>query len=1663
MEKIKKMRGISILIMFIMVFQLIIPVNFAYAANDETSNTELIDGKIKIWDKNNILLFDSEDGGSPTDIPLDAKIQIGYKFFLEDGDDVNYEAGDWFTYVLPNKIKFEEVNNIPFVTASGLTSGTFSLSGNIITVKFTAVGDSDITVDLDVKGVFDKDNIQGGDELEINLGATGGIIKIGFKEPPKPSINLNTEKTGEFQSNGEILWTIKLNPSELAENVTITDIFDDSNQVYVEGSLTVNSVITSAAITGSAFTVSLGDISSPQIITFRTKPNGNAMNVEGKNNNEKVIFNNEVTSFIDGYSKDTVNAKVELDWIEKTGAEIVVTGFSGVRIKWTVKVENHGGFLTGNNAVIKDMLNSKLKLVEEAGYSPTINFGSGDIILGTVSTSSDGYYSYDNSTNLLNYHFNNTSTFDTAIFTYYTDVKNVDTDANNNSTITFDNTAELLWNANTTGPSDTTGNTGIGNGILGKSGVSEIDYVKDINDIITWTVTINRNGLNLQNAVFNDIIPKGLEYQNGTFAITGASFDSSKLTVTGSAVSGTKISYDLGTISSKIVITYDTKIVDEKILFENGGKGTTGDGNISKINFKNEAYLENKLTLDKYAETKGNQTVASNVLNKIAGNYNYNTGRIKWTIIVNKNEISLTNPILNDIIPEGMIYDDSTFSISPSISYTKDFAGGVLSVTFNGTITEAYTVTFETEVDKEFLLEQLKEGKNINVQFKNQSTLTDTVHGTVKANASVTVKNQVVEKEKVNVSSNQDYIEWRVPINKNKITFSSSDSSTPSIVMTDDLQQELELDVASVKLYKAIVGSGGTLTKGALVTNSNGEYKVIYENNIFTIEMYGTISEAYILEFTTDVLTKKATIENTIEFTGRGVKAQDKETDFSITVNEAGVIASGGVGSLRVYKIDDQDGKKLLGAQFRVHWKFNGSENGIRTGEVIVANDGFLFNELLYKTYYVEELIPPAGYLRDPELHPIRISRDDKDKEYEFPNKKAEADIEFIKQNNFGKNLSGVEFTLYGDAALTTKVAGPVASGQDGKVTFSKIAPGTYWIKETGTPAGYLPLANAIKVEVSIINNGTAMGVKFNDGQINAPYIATNDLIDGVIALKVDENGVYLKDALFGIYGINGGSSIQEIKSNENGTVLFENIKAGEYYIEEIIPPAGHTKSTERVYVKVVEDVNDSKKLIVSYKIGNEPYSDKPVEFVNKPINIEFIKKDSNENELAGAEFTLYEEDGETVFENRASVSSDVDGKVVFTKIPAGKYVIKETKAPSGYRDFNGTINVEVGVTDGGTKATVTFSEGEKSDYGKIEIAQDGKLVVTNERRPSTPNPTPVLGSIAIKKTDEDKKVLSGAEFTLYDEDGKVVDRGVTGSDGTLTFNDLEPGRYVLKETKAPEGYVLEVDETNVTVVANKTNTYTFTNKKEEPKKPGRIDIVKVDEEGTLLSDAWFSLIDSNGTTLQNAVTVNGRVSFEDVPVGRYRIEEVQAPDGYELTSQTVNVTVDSEETVALRFVNKKSGVTVTPVSGRIIINKVDEDNAPLAGAEFTLYNENNEIVGTAVSDASGRVVFDNLSDGRYFVKETEAPAGYRLVSDSLTVNVTGGSSNSYRFRNVPDTEDIGDPDIPLGWEEIEDPDVPRDGLPNTGSLLDTWLLITMGIMLIFAGMLLYRRKPINN
>ena len=1893
----KRFKNLSLVLALAMVLQILVPVNFAYAAANKTDDI-IFYAVITITDP--VTNKEIEPvGGIYNDVPKNAKINIRFEFELPDGDDYEFEKDDYFEIKFPEEIKFKDISEKKF--KSDKIDVILKLEDNTATVTIDRIAVSEITGFFEVDGTFVESLVSGGKVTEIDLGYEGGIIRIGFKEPPKPDVNMGIAKNGEYNHlDDTILWTVTLStPSAIAYDVTVKDILITANHEYVEDSFKVNGVTTSAAITGSALSYTFPyPVDSEQTITYRTKPIAGAFTVE----DGKVTFKNKAELHLDGKLKGSSPGTVDLDWINKSDGTLSDVG--GVtRIKWTVTVKNHGDKLKNtnntnntNNARIEDIIGAGLSLVEnnitiqfDDTYPETLTTGDNDI----------GKYSY--SGNKLTYHFGNQD-FKTAVLTYYTDILKPNDSLNNNKEITFNNTAKLLWNNETLGsPSDTSKATIGAGGLLDKRGQSSFLYINDKDEEITWTVDINKNRLTIDNAVFTDTIPEGLKYIENSFKLNNSSV-SSGLTVTGTSI---KYEFDT-TINSKQTITYKTKILDShKELFTKGG-----DGNNSII-FKNSAVLIGKIggvekTFDDfYNQNVKSQVISKSVLKDAGIEYNYETGKVKWQIVINKSKMPLKNAVLTDTIPDGMSYVEGTFSIVPTPTAIEGrgfkIEGNVITYEFPENISGEYIVTFETLVSKEFLLHQDKLNKL--VSFENKSVLTSDDLGEAKSNATVSVNNYVIEKEKDSVSEAQDYIEWSVPINASRVTLSN-------IEISDTLQDELELDLSSVKMYKANIDpESGKLAKYGDAL-STALYDVTYEGNIFTFKIIGTTSESYILEFGTDVLVSKATIKNTVKFNGSGLNTEATEEAFSVSVDEQKLGASGQTGSLKIIKIDDDTDEKIVldSAEFKIYRIFNSNVKDEKSN-VTVQGD-VLFDELLYKTYYIEEITPPNGYLRDNDVNSARISRDDKDVEYIFKNKKALADINLIKLNEKDAALEGAEFKLTkdNDTDWEPKFA---ESDSDGSVTFENIGLGQYTIEEIKSPTGYVKLSEKIHVSVEYNEDKTATVVKFidisegmnldDDGTLNvtnklvdvagtiellkkgiaknkdnsilfdgalagakfalytyeegvageepvdskisqadgsvvftdiplgtyvvieteAPYgyaksesevfvnvfrdpdnldkalveysfddtegfalgkltvenqklfadidftkvdegekkglagakfkltkdidsnwgpkfaesdengkvifehielgkytieetepptgyVKLTDMIHVIVdynedktaavvkftindeGMQLEDDNVYvgnelvdiyadaklikngaaenskgetlytkaLKDAKFDIYLLseNGESHFDSSTSEENGSVTFSKLPIGNYVIRETESPSGYLKTNEEVFVKVYRNPENLGEALVDYTVGETKYSEPTV--VNKSINIEFIKTDKSGNPLAGAEFTLYDSD-ENEIEGFEPVTSNEFGEVIFTAVPEGSYIIKETKAPNGYREYNKKISAEVIVTE--NEAVVNFL----IDGEEVEL-EDGVLTVENERKPGGGSETPVYGKIAIKKVDENKKVLQGAEFTLYDSNGKVVGKAVSGKDGIVSFENLEKGNYVIKETKAPDGYVFEVNETEVEIKGSETKTYTFTNKKEEPKKPGRIEIIKTDEEGNLLSDARFSLIDEKGSTLQNVVTVNGRAAFEDVPAGRYTVKEVQAPAGYELSEKTVSVTVGSEETITVKFVNKLSGVPVVPVSGRITINKVDENNMALSGAEFTLYNENNEVMGTAVSDENGRVIFENLKDGKYFVRETKAPEGYEIVTDVLNVDVAQGKSYSYRFRNIPSSEIIRDPNVPKGWETIEDPDVPADTvptLPDTGSFLNTWMLAAIGFMFILTGIILYKRRMLRN
>lgn len=208
------------------------------------------------------------------------------------------------------------------------------------------------------------------------------------------------------------------------------------------------------------------------------------------------------------------------------------------------------------------------------------------------------------------------------------------------------------------------------------------------------------------------------------------------------------------------------------------------------------------------------------------------------------------------------------------------------------------------------------------------------------------------------------------------------------------------------------------------------------------------------------------------------------------------------------------------------------------------------------------------------------------------------------------------------------------------------------------------------------------------------------------------------------------------------------------------------------VFEKVYKD---GKEFLVHEDINDK---DQTVELVPSSVMIMKVDKLTG-NPLAGAEFTLYKDDG-TDTEVAKAVSGE-DGIANFEKVEPGKYYVKETKFPTDYaHDYD-------------EKDLVKRFEIKQGEASMLE-----PIIIKN-----------YYSAVCIMKIDADDKetVLPGAEFTLYDENMKEVAKVTSGSDGIAKFTDIDAGKYFLKETKAPAGYklsdaVIEVD--------TKANEYTM-------------------------------------------------------------------------------------------------------------------------------------------------------------------------------------------------------------------------------------------------------------
>lgn len=725
-----------------------------------------------------------------------------------------------------------------------------------------------------------------------------------------------------------------------------------------------------------------------------------------------------------------------------------------------------------------------------------------------------------------------------------------------------------------------------------------------------------------------------------------------------------------------------------------------------------------------------------------------------------------------------------------------------------------------------------------------------------------------------------------------------------------------------------------------------------------------------------------------------GYELNEELIPFEVTTNGRNTVTvknTPKTGSLTIQKAD-KDGKPLLGAEFKIY----AAEGAARKNPIytlITDSSGKAVKTgIPYGSYVAIESRAPEGYERDNTEHTFDIPQKNEDGtvsadiSISVENTKSRYALSIVKRdiNDKNKKLANTKFAVRGGGFYAE-----VETGKDGTVTVEVPAAGTYSITEIAPPVGYTldPATYTVEVE-----GHTAAGEE-------VAFIAKNYQTK-VKLNKVDEKGIQLEGAEFSILGAEGKRAVKFKKEgsvytySEDGDVTA--ITAGNADIVGL--PVGSYILRENKAPKNYIPMED-----MSFHVRADLY-DKALELTVENLphekGIAVLKEDPDGTRLRGAVFTLYKADDTEI----RKVKTDKAGVALFTGLTPGRYYIKETAVPEGYKlsdkKFDFTID----------------SNGVLSDKG---FAGDELYKLTVENRP-------VEHGFKVKKvsTNDEKLVLPGAEFRIL---GGGLDRTyTTKADGLTEQITLPIGEYTLTEMKAPEGYVINgagrhisVREDGIYLDGGKLGEGAAITVRNAPVN-FKLRLVKVDADTNQpLANVAFILKGKYGGTHSLITGSDGITDTISLAPGKYTLSEVAAADGYAIplngwgftvTEGTVQQVTNTSEVTKLSFNRGLLTLTLenSRIYGGLTIEKTDgKDGGALAGAEFTItgsdgtpltFIKNNGryeaatgegASSTIATDANGKAHITGLKFGNYAVTETKAPEGYVLKGDRHSIAIS--------------------------------------------------------------------------
>lgn len=781
---------------------------------------------------------------------------------------------------------------------------------------------------------------------------------------------------------------------------------------------------------------------------------------------------------------------------------------------------------------------------------------------------------------------------------------------------------------------------------------------------------------------------------------------------------------------------------------------------------------------------------------------------------------------------------------------------------------------------------------------------------------------------------------------------------------------------------------------------------------------------------TVEVQTGSATFLNERQKAAVRVEKQDEETKNPL---------SGGIYGLYAAEDIKVDGKTVVPKGTLIEKATTGADGKASYKAELPIN----------YSYSIREIQAPELYLRNSEdtyTFTFKFTNDKEEKvnfSYTFTNKRVNATIDLVKEDSKTGNsaqgdavFEGAIYGLYaredinhpdGRSGVLYKKDEQVATlttDKAGKASVSNLYLGKYYLKEITPPVGYL--LDEEEHDVNCNYEGDQVEtVKRNtvskEDVIKQPFqlikAADNDKTDADL-LKGAGFSAYLISSLTvkddGSYDFTNATPIvltedgkTEMFTDERGYACSIPIPYGRYIVRETTTPHNFMPVDDFI-VTVTE--NSSTPQVWRVLLDDE--------FKAK---LKIVKQDDETKQpvlLANTEFKVYDLDAKKYVEQVTTYPNTVVHKSYFTdengylilpeSLKCGNYRIEEVSAPDGYTQNTQYVEIKVD---------------KNTAYQMDSVSGDAIITVTYENHP-------VKGKLVIHKSGETLKSfkkdfvyeetsLEGAEFEIYaaediftpdhqvDEQGNrhviyakdtLVKTVTTDKNGEAVIKDLPLGKYRVKETKTPAGFVLNPDSQEVSFIYKDQNTPEIEEKLEFSNERQKVElsVEKQDAEtGKTLKGATFGLYNkeaiSSGDkvivkadTLLQEITSNekGKAAFTlDLPLGRYYVKELQAPAGYVSSDEILefDATYQGQDvkTIKLKSVKKNQPTTVE-------VTKADiTTGTELDGASMSVLDKDGNVIDSWTSVKDSPHVIKRLQVGKtYILREELAPYGYLRATD---------------------------------------------------------------------------------